>query len=383
MNRYLYTILLFVVALFASFSLCTYAQEPHSGGRGINWSLNISHQKDSLRTTYANMGLLTNIQAQKGVGLNLVSSIVRQEMRGVQIAGVMNYTGREACGMQIGGLSNIARYDMDGLMIGGLMNSCGGTFRGAQMSLLCNVGVDIRGVQYALICNIAAQQIRGVQLSGVVNIAVNTDRALQLSSLSNVCLGNMKGVQFSLGNYAENVRGAQIGMFNISTGQVDGWQIGIINHSKDTTGHKLGLVNINPRTKIQAMFFGGNTSKINAAIRFKNRLNYNILGIGTHYLDLNDKFSGCLFYRTGLYMPLCRRLELSSDLGYYHIENFENSDVEIPERMYSLQGRVNLEYKPWKKLAFIASTGYSMTRYYKKNKFFRKEAIVELGIVLF
>mgnify|MGYP000585666041 FL=1 len=37
------------------------------------------------------------------------------------------------------------------------------------------------------------------------------------------------------------------------------------------------------------MLFGGNTSKMNAAVRFKNRTTYTLLGIGTHYLDLNDK----------------------------------------------------------------------------------------------
>lgn len=48
-----------------------------------------------------------------------------------------------------------------------------------------------------------------------------------------------------------------------------------------------------------------------------------MLGIGTHYLDLNDKFSGCVFYRAGLYYPIASKLELSGDLGYFHIENFE------------------------------------------------------------
>lgn len=89
------------------------------------------------------------------------------------------------------------------------------------------------------------------------------------------------------------------------------------------------------------MLFGGNTSKNEAAVRFKNRTTYTLLGIGTHYLDLNDKFSGCVFYRAGLHYPIAGNLEISGDLGYFHIENFENEDAETPERMYSLQARVN------------------------------------------
>jgi len=76
-------------------------------------------------------------------------------------------------------------------------------------------------------------------------------------------------------------------------------------------------------------------------------------------------------------------LEISGDLGYFHIENFENEDAETPERMYSLQARVNLEYKIRPKFSIFASGGYGMTRYYDKNKFYEKKPIIEIGVVLF
>ena len=72
----------------------------------------------------------------------------------------------------------------------------------------------------------------------------------------------------------------------------------------------------------------------------------------------------------GLYYPIASKLELSGDLGYFHIENFENEDAETPERMYSLQARINLEYKFKSRISFFASGGYGMTRYYDKNKFY-------------
>ena len=237
-------------------------------------------------------------------------------------------------------------------------------------------------MQFSAISNIAAGEIRGLQLCGAVNIAVKTENALQFSGLTNVCQGKLRGVQFAPGNYAGEVSGAQIGLLNLCGGNVKGIQIGIINHSKDTTAHKLGLVNITPKTRIQMMLFAGNTSKLNAAVRFKNRRSYTMLGIGTHYLDLNDKFSGCVFYRAGLYYPIASKLELSGDLGYFHIENFENEDAETPERMYSLQARINLEYKFKSRISFFASGGYGMTRYYDKNKFYEKKPIFEAGVIL-
>ena len=415
----------------AGMSTPAFAQKKDKLKKGPNISLNISAKKDSVKTTYLNIGLLTNIYQLKGIGINAVSSVVQNDMTGFQISGLASITGRHASGFQLGGIANVAGGNANGIMLSGLMNVAGnkaqgvqiaglaniagksqngvaigglmnvsaeklngaqvstllnisgGEAKGAQVSAIGNVGVNVNGMQFSAISNIAAGEIRGLQLCGAVNIAVKTENALQFSGLTNVCQGKLRGVQFAPGNYAGEVSGAQIGLLNLCGGNVKGIQIGIINHSKDTTAHKLGLVNITPKTRIQMMLFAGNTSKLNAAVRFKNRRSYTMLGIGTHYLDLNDKFSGCVFYRAGLYYPIASKLELSGDLGYFHIENFENEDAETPERMYSLQARINLEYKFKSRISFFASGGYGMTRYYDKNKFYEKKPIFEAGVILF
>ena len=51
--------------------------------------------------------------------------------------------------------------------------------------------------------------------------------------------------------------------------------------------------------------------------------------------------------------------------------------------MYSLQARINLEYKFKSRIGFFASGGYGMTRYYDKNKFYEKKPIFEAGVILF
>lgn len=439
------------------------AQKRDKLKKGPNISLNISTKKDSTKTSYLNIGLLTNIYRLKGVGVNAISSVVQYDMTGFQISGLASLTGRNANGFQLGGIANVAGENANGMMvsglmniagkkahgiqlsglgniigksqngiaigglmnmagsqakgiqiaglaniagksqsgiaIGGLMNVCaeklsgaqvstilnisGEETKGAQISAIGNVGVNVKGTQLSAISNIAAREIKGLQLCGAVNIAVKTENALQLSGLTNVCQDKLNGIQFALGNYAGEVNGAQIGIINLCGGNVKGIQIGIINHSKDTTAHKLGLVNITPKTRIQMMMFAGNTSKLNASVRFKNRRNYTMLGVGTHYLDLNDKFSGCVFYRTGLYYPIAPKLELSGDLGYFHVENFENEDAETPERMYSLQARINLEYKIKSKISIFASGGYGVTRHYDKNKCYERKPIFEAGVILF
>lgn len=344
---------------------------------------------------------LMNVAGQRANGIQLsgLGNIAGKNSRGLSIGGLMNLAGVQAQGVQIAGLANIAGKAQSGIAIGGLMNVSaekmngaqvtsilnisGGQAKGAQIAVIGNVGVNVKGMQLSGISNIASNQISGLQLCGAVNIAVKTENALQVAGLTNVCQGKLRGVQFAPGNYAGEVSGTQIGLLNLCGGSVKGIQIGIINHSKDTTAHKLGLVNITPKTRIQMMAFAGNTSKLNVAVRFKNRWSYTMLGGGTHYLGLNEKFSAGLFYRAGVYYPLTPRLEVSGDLGYSHIENFENEDADTPERMYSLQARVNVEYKLRPKFSLFASGGYGMTRYYDQNKFYEKKPIVEVGVLLF
>lgn len=81
----------------------------------------------------------------------------------------------------------------------------------------------------------------------------------------------MKGIQISgLGNITGSTSvGVQLAPFNVAV-HAKGLQIGLVNYYKDKLdGFQLGLVNANPNTKVQMMIFGGNTTKLNMAARFK------------------------------------------------------------------------------------------------------------------
>lgn len=419
--------------------------------------------KDSLKVSYANLGLLSNIYKLKGAGINVISSVVKTNAYGAQISGFVNIAGGTAGGVQLAGISNISGYDMSGLTgsglvnlvghnanglmltgginitgkdikgvaTGGLINISGGDIKGVafsglanvsagdqrglavsglvnvdahdlkgaqlstllnvsgndiqgvQIAALGNVGINLKGAQISGLSNIVATEMTGLQACAAVNIAMKMNKGLQIAPLANICLQGMGGAQVGIGNYATEVKGTQIGLLNICGGEVKGVQIGLINHSKDTSTVKIGLVNINPRTRIQMLAYGGNAAKFNVAVRFLNRHTYTLLGVGTPYLRLNDKFSGAIFYRAGIHRELIKNLRLSGDLGYYHIENFENKNADTPERMYSLQARVNVEYNFTKKFGIFASGGYGMTRFYNQNKMYENKPIFELGVVLF
>lgn len=316
--------------------------------RNLNIGLGINHTAaDSSIYSSGNIALFGVVDTLRGVQTGVFTSLVRRQMRGVGIAGLLNAVGDDMRGVQIAGVSNMVR---------------GGN-----------------GLQVALFNNVSDSGFRGIQLSGISNISMGMKRGLQIAS-SNVCSSSMRGVQAGLYNYADTLSGSQIGLFNVCVSHPRGVQIGVINYSRDTVAHKIGLVNVNPKTRIDYMMYGGSSTKANFAVRFRNRSTYNIIGVGTHYFGLDERFSGALFYRVGQYFQLTPKFSLGGDLGFFHIESFEQNSKSKPERLYSLQARLNADWPFGKYTSAFASIGYGDTRYYHGGKSYRRRAIAEAGL---
>lgn len=283
-------------------------------------------------------------------------------------------------GVQIGAFSSVVRQQMRGVSLAGIINSVGDDMRGVQISGVSNVVKGGNGVQLSLFNNVSSSPFRGVQLSGLSNVSMGMKRGLQIAA-ANVSSSYMRGLQLGGYNYADTLNGSQIGLFNVCLSHPRGVQIGVINYSRDTVAHKIGLVNVNPKTRIDYMFYGGSATKANLAIRFRNRSTYNILGIGTHYFGLDEKFSGALFYRIGQYFQLSPKFSLSGDLGFYHVESFQEHSQDKPERLYSLQARINADYQLGRYTSAFTSVGYGDTHYYHGGRY-RRRAIVEAGLAV-
>ena len=238
----------------------------------------------------------------------------------------------------------------------------------------------LRGVQLNAISSISLSPLKGLQLSACANISRGMDMGVQLAGMLNVTEGYMRGVQTGLYNYADSVNGTQFGFINVAHSHPKGWQVGVINYTHDTIAHKIGLINVNPKTVIDLMAFVGTGTKFNAAIRFRNRSTYNILGVGTHYTGLDDKFSGALFYRVGQYLQLSPRWSVSGDVGIYHIETFRHHTADDADRLFSLQARLNADYQISGIVGGFASIGYGDTRYYSHSRRFRDRPFFETGL---
>ena len=293
-------------------------QSSHSVSHN-NVALGLNHRNaDSSLVSRLNVGLANNVDSLRGLQLGLTTANVNRDARGVNI----------------GLLGTLTRGDMIGLQLAGTGNGVAGTTKGVQIAPFTNYATVLRGMQLGGIINIAAQPVKGVQLAGGANVANGIADGVQLSALVNVSSGRMRGLQISGYNYADTLNGCQAGFINVAAEHTNGWQLGIFNYSRDTTAHKIGLVNVNPKTKIDLLAFLGTTSIFNGAIRFRNRSTYSIIGAGTHYMGLDDHFSGALYYRLGQYFQLSPRWSVSGDVGYYHIETFEENSRTKPKRLY-------------------------------------------------
>lgn len=339
------------------------AQEP-VGRKAGNIGVGVSrHTPDSMHLANANIGLFTNTDTLHGAQLGLFTSVARREARGVNA----------------GGLAAMSHSRMYGVQIAGVMNSAK-AMRGVQLSAVGNVAREANGLQVALLTNSCTTPFRGVQISGVTNIAMGVRRGVQLAAATNVCSSYMRGIQMSAYNYADTLNGSQIGVVNVCVSHPRGVQVGIINYSRDTLAHKIGLVNINPKTRIAMLVYGGTATKTNIALRFRNRSTYSMIGFGSHYMGLDEKFSGAVFYRIGQYFRLTRALTVSGDMGYYHVETFEEHSADKPARLYSLQARINLDLQINRTVGAFVSAGYGDTRYYHHSRRYRDRAIFEAGL---
>lgn len=364
-------------------------QPVRKGKAGVNLSLwkNLSTQRtDTVGSTFFNLGIFSAMNRLNGLGVNALGAVVGRDMNGAQFSGISNMVGGSMRGVQMAGITNINGNNLSGLSVAGLVGITGNHAQGAVFSGLANItGDNSSGVIAGGLLNITGDKTAGVQLAGLANISGGNFAGVTASGLLNVAGGDMRGIQISgLGNITGGTSaGMQLAPLNVAV-RAKGLQIGLVNYYKEKLdGFQLGLVNANPNTKVQMMLFGGNATKLNLAARFKNKLFYTILGGGTHFLDFSNKFSGALFYRAGLELPVYKQLFISGDLGYQHAETFRNKDYGFPARLYSLQTRINLEYRLTAKSGVFVTGGYGWDRHYNKNAAFDKGIIVEGGVVLF
>ncbi len=268
-----------------------------------------------------------------------------------------------------------------GFQYGLFLGAARGKANGFMLSTLANATHSLHGVAIGGISNIVFTPMNGFQLSPLTNIAMGVRHGFQFSTIANISSGKMRGAQASFYNYADTLRGTQLGIINVALRHPKGVQIGLFNYTRDLEARKIGLVNINPQTRIDIMPYVGTSTRLNLALRFRNEHTYTMLGVGSHFLGLDEDFSGALFYRMGRYLSIAPRWTLGGDVGFAHVETFHNSQL-TPRRMYSLQARVTADYAINDNVSAFVAAGYGTTRHYGSHTNFRSRALLEAGLAI-
>jgi hypothetical protein len=279
---------------------------------------------------------------QAAIGLNAVggslhgfqiaqTNVVSDDVRGVQLGGVLGVAGGHVRGMQCAGIFNIAGGGLDGWQLAGIFGVTGGSTKGAQLAGIFNATADsVRGGQGAGIFNVAGGSVTGGQGAGIFNAAGGDVRGGQGAGIYNAAWGKVEGGQ-GAGVFNVNagglkggqgagvfnavwgdvkggqgagifnvavgeVRGAQAaGIFNASlglrglqvapilniTGKANGYQIGLVNLSDEyESGVPIGLVNISRKGSFEGEVWVEESGLVFAGLRTGTRWMHSQFAVG-------------------------------------------------------------------------------------------------------
>lgn len=227
--------------------------------------------------------------SQIGLGVGWM----REDVEGVQIAGIGNRAGAEVDGLQAAGVFNLAGGDVRGLQMALGLNSAGGEVDHLQMAVGLNLAYGpLDGMQMSLGPSLAFEQVHGIQFTGSLayagglvdgiqttgGVAYGGGRleGVQVAGGASLVMRSAQGVQIGGGatftgedftgfqaagafnwtggsfegaqvggglNYAGKVDGAQISALNLA-GDVDGFQVGAVNIGNEVDGAQIGVVNV-------------------------------------------------------------------------------------------------------------------------------------------
>ncbi|MEQ1746608.1 MAG: hypothetical protein ABMA02_14345 [Saprospiraceae bacterium] len=299
-----------------------------SGNVVNDWSVNILAGY-SRGNRIAEFGGIGNIARENMTGLQAagVFNNLGGNATGAQLAGVYNYVGDTLRGLQAAGVVNVAGYGR-GVQAAGVLNLAPNGRFSVQAAGVVNVADTIAGAQGAGIWN-QANLLRGVQASGAGNHARRAENAVQLAGLTNT-VGDSSRVQVQvagLANVADTVVSAQVaGLFNYAK-RLHGVQIGIVNVARQNKGLQLGLVNLSKEGGYLAVE-GSANDILPANFAFKS-------GIPGFHISLNggvkpdsgtDKTIWAYGIGIGRNARFSNRLGMAFDLTFRHLNEGSHDD---------------------------------------------------------
>lgn len=129
---------------------------------------------------------------------------------------------------------------------------------GFRLSTIWTVNQDVKGFDWTWIASKTEGEFDGFKLGGWYNQIDNGGQVYQLGGFVNNYKGEIKVGQvfsavniaekaegfraFSMINYAEEMKGIDIGWVNYA-GTMEGFQFGLFNYAEELNGYQIGLIN--------------------------------------------------------------------------------------------------------------------------------------------
>jgi hypothetical protein len=294
--------------------------------------------------------------AVKGADLSGLAGILRADMRGAQLAGLVSAAGGTVTGLQASGLINLGVKRVKGAQVAGLAGVTAGSLRGAQVSGLANVvSGRTTGAQVSGLANVTVGALRGGQISGLVNIASDSATGAQISGLVNVSVGKGRGFQAAgLVNVAAGARVTQVaGLANVAV-KMNGVQIGLFNYADTVArGIPVGLLSIVRRGGYRAFELTANESfYVNPAYKIGVRQFYNLFAAGVAYRDSMVIWGWGLGIGTNF--PVGKKTDLSIEGLCYQV-NLEEWFTHGPNLLNRLSVVLGWHVTPHMALVFAPS----------------------------
>jgi hypothetical protein len=373
------TVLILTVGLFLSVLAADLQSEPRGRHLFFNFSIfyPVSINQSKYDSTNINLSLFYGRVGQvHGFDLAAGISAVEDNIKGVQVAGLVGVCGSNLTGVQMAGFFAVAGDELSGAQVSGLFNVCGeegeglqassfmnvtgNSFRGIQAAGFMNVtgeesiglqaaglmnvtGNTYQGIQAAAGWNVVGESCRGIQAAGLFNVTGETFRGLQAAGVFNVAGERLYGLQVGSMNAASISTGVQIGLAN-AAGDLEGVQIGLVNYSKNTSGVPVGLVNLSKYDgRMRWISWASNLTGVNSGVKFSIKRIYSIVALGSINFtsDINECLAYSCFY--GISFPL-DSFSLNTDIGYMYMDNatlFRSQMGEPDQQAIMLRASLN------------------------------------------
>lgn len=331
---------------------------------------------NGLITNHFSLNILSGYsKGIQGLEIGGILNIVKEEMNGVQIAGISNLVGGNVNGLQIGGIANLNKSHFNGFQISSITNINGGYTYGVQFTGIGNyvhggfkglqiggitsaVSKDLFGVQINGLASVVKGGFIGVQISGLINSSIKNSYGFQLAGLQNVARHNLYGGQIScisnfahggrnflqitgLVNFAAKNSGLQLAGGINRAKENNGLQIGLINTSRTSKGIALGLINFVWKGYHKTELSFNEITPLNLTFKSGVKRLYNTYHIGVKLLDRPYYIAGI---GLGTYFELNDKMKMNIDLS---IKVPFKEQIHINSQYYTSSFTVDYEFSKY------------------------------------